>query len=288
VPMSRFYQLFIKRNDALLQIIFNAFILCAGAVILIKKSPDNFFQHYIALSIMLLILVFINAEVLHSHRRSLEQQKKLDAYMTYLPVVESLIEQVREKQHEYDNNIQTIRALGYTCKDFNELQSALIDTTDFLLCQNDFPYILKINLHLVAGFLVSKSIDALHRNLDLKINIENYHLDTKATEYEIIEYLGILIDNAVEASPEHSTIYINISSHDQHLFFRISNPGPVLTPDFCKNIFTRGYTTKTDPASRHGLGLYHLNKSLKDKNGELNLGNETIDGMNYIWFLLDI
>ncbi|MBQ4530939.1 MAG: GHKL domain-containing protein [Lachnospiraceae bacterium] len=288
LPLSTFYELLSQRNNTFLVIILNSFLLIWGCASFVLFKTENFFQNYLMVFLVIIVLVFLNGEVFTNHKKSLERQKQLEAYQTYLPIIENLIEQVRFRQHDYHNNIQSIRSLGYSCTDYESLKNSLLDTTEHYLLPDIQSLLLKLNMHLVAGFLVSKSLEAQHNHKSLHIEIGSYYLQTQCTEYEIIEYIGILIDNALDATPIHGNIYAKISSKHNKLIFQIQNPGTTLTPEFCKNIFSRNYTTKCTNPTCHGIGLYKLNKYVQELRGELYLENTEINQQTYIKFQLII
>ncbi len=63
-----------------------------------------------------------------------------------------------------------------------------------------------------------------------------------------------LLDNAIDASPEGSTITVRTWADDQHLSVAIADQGPGIAPDDQKRIFEPFYTTKA-PGVGTGLGL---------------------------------
>ena len=286
LPLHKVYDLLLHKNTTLYLIIVNSFVLIFGIIIFAKIQPENFFYHFFTVFTLIIVLLFINGEVFINHRKQLEKEKQLQAYQTYLPVVEQLIEQVREKQHDYHNHIQTIRSLCYTCTTFDELQAALMDTSEYYIQQTPINNLLKLNLHLLAGFLISKIQQGRAVDKTLHIEVCNFYITTECSEYEIIEYIGILIDNALEAIPRYETVYASLACEHNKLVFKIRNPGPTLTPDFCKKIFSKEYTTKGDGS--HGIGLYKLNQYVKEHNGEILLENMKINHQVYLCFQLTL
>ena len=103
-------------------------------------------------------------------------------------------------------------------------------------------------------------------------------------EYKLITVLGILIDNAVEATPVENTIFLDIASQNNQCYIKIGNPGPMITSDFLHNIFLPGYTTKHAKNTGHGLGLPSLKSIVNNNNGNITLSNEKINNINYIIF----
>ena len=96
--------------------------------------------------------------------------------------------------------------------------------------------------------------------------------------------MGILVDNAIEASSEEQYIYIQINSVENQVHFYISNPGPELTPQLRGLFFTKGYSTKQYDKKQHGLGLYKLKKIADRYNGMIILDNKVKDGQMLVCF----
>ena len=212
-------------------------------------------------------------------------QQKLKSYEEYLPIADKLINQVRQKQHDYTNQLQSIRALAYVTDDAALLKSKLLDSVDYYASHSNVNPVLKINMPLLAGFLISREAAAADEGILLHIEVKNYQIDSAVQEYLLIDYVGILIDNAVEAtrnSFSEKDIYCRIDSENGKFSFLIQNPGPKIRPDFMKNIFKKGYTTKEGDG--HGLGLYNLKKGIDDYQGTIHVYNEQIAGNEYICF----
>ena len=92
--------------------------------------------------------------------------------------------------------------------------------------------------------------------------------------YDLTTILGILLDNAIEASQkcDEKTINVIIRKDNKvnRQLFIIENTYTNKDVD-TDRIFEKGYTSKTDDNSKdHGLGLWEVRKILK-KNNNLNL-----------------
>lgn len=288
LPLNRLYALLLHHNTTVLLILVNTLLISIGLILYARFDSQDFFSHYLLIFIFTLGLIFINGEVFLNHQKRIQEKKQLDTYQAYLPIVENLIGQVRSKQHDYHNHLQNIRGLCYTATDFESLRQELLETTDYYSKTSDLSQLLMLNLHLLAGFLISKSEEAHKASKLLEITIHQPFLTTDCNEYELVEYIGILIDNALEATPSNGIIYADIGMEQNTLLFSIKNPGPIATPDYCKKIFHSGYTSKRRHSSEHGIGLHKLLAFVKANNGELIVSNETLHDTTYINFQLKI
>lgn len=288
VPLNKFYDLIKNRSITFWMIISNTFLICFGIILFARINKNDIFSHYILILVVLLLLLFINGEVYLNYRKKLEQQKILATYEENLSIVDSLIEKISVRQHDYDNDLQAIQSLGYLHTDYESLKNALLETTGHYILNRTQETLLKLNLHLFAGFLVSKVRQAESQSKKLDITIDNFNLVTTITEYELIEHVGILIDNAMEATPQGESIYAVVSSSQGTISFKIKNPGPKISSELLKSIFKKGHTTKKKDSRPHGIGLYKLNKYVKEHNGRLIVKNEFINDTTYLCFELII
>lgn len=127
-----------------------------------------------------------------------------------------------------------------------------------------------INSPAVYNLLANKYYKA--ENLDIKVNLEVF-LDFNTLNmktYEFARILGILMDNAIEATSECEEKIINVTirkdtnRHMQLLLIENTYKNKNISTD---KIYEKGYSTKS---GNTGLGLWEVRQILK-KNKNLNL-----------------
>ena len=177
--------------------------------------------------------------------------------------------------------------MPYTCPDYATLTAALEKYGNCLTVSEEDSALLKLNLKLVSGFLISKKAQAENQNKKLHIQNDVF-LQCTLPEYVLIEIMGILIDNALEATLENGEVFLKLQNRKKRIYLNIRNKGSVLSEKQREQIFRYGYTTKAVEKSRHGLGLSRLNKLVNSYNGMLALSNEVSDNETYIVFELEV
>ena len=288
LPIYHIYNFMVRKDIAFRFFLGNTFVVVFFVQYLVVAHLSHFIYYFITIIIVVGLLVFVNVELLRSRVIVDKQKAIIDNYNKYLPIVDELIEQVRGRQHSYDNNIQSLSALAMTCNDYESLRSELLKNID-VMSHSDLPiFLLKFNLKLLSGLLFQKYSVAAKQGIHMDFTIKNYNIQSAVPEYIIVEAVGILMDNAIEASSENDTIYITIDCTQNKFHFHIMNVGPTFTSEFYKNIFTRGYTTKSSTGRNHGLGLNHLLEMSKKYNGRLGVGNEQRRGTEYLFFSIDL
>ena len=221
-------------------------------------------------------------------KRLAEKENELTAYQLYFPAINNLIDQIMIQQHQFDNHIQAIEMLPVTHKDYNSLANSINAYFSYISSSFRNSTLLKLNNKLLAGFLFSKCQEAEENNRELKILIKNTNIPSVIPEYELINIIGILIDNGLSGVSENGCVILCIDSISNHCLIQSKNKGPVLTDELRLNLFKKGYTTKTEKYRNHGLGLYNLKKIIKKYNGTITVSNETEASNTYIVFEVEI
>lgn len=288
-PLNKLYEFINKQNFLTKILIVNSSVIATIIAKYIKSSDNIYYVNIFYILTAFLIIIIINILLVSSRNKIDTQQKEINAYNAYMPIIEQLILEVRERQHNHDNHIQSIRMLPTVYHGYDEMCKALSDYTDHMITENRTSSLLKLNLKLVAGFLFSKCNFAQSCNKSLDVHIENFHLSTCVPEYVLIDLIGILTDNAIEATPEESTAHIYLNSIDNKIIIKTSNLGITVTPKFIDNISQVGYSTKHSTDGKpHGLGLPNLINTIKKYNGTLTIENEIINQTKHICFILEI
>ena len=130
-----------------------------------------------------------------------DQEKELKLYQLYIQPMEELVKEIRYRQHKYDNHMNEILSMHLTVDNYEELvkkQSTYIQQvrSDGM---NRFLLLLRISDKVLAGFLYSKNVNA-PENIIVDIEVKSHEIISGISEHSMIEIIGVLVDNAFEAS----------------------------------------------------------------------------------------
>ena len=197
--------------------------------------------------------------------------RKLESAEEYNKTLRILHDNVRGFKHDFDNIVTTIGGYVKT-NDLEGLKKYYKQLEDDCQKVNNL-YLLNpeiINNPGVYSLLTNKYNDAISK--DIKVNI-SFLLDLNTLKMKIYEFariLGILLDNAIEASNECDEKIINIIFRDDEKNHRqlviIENTYKDKNVD-TEKIFAKGVSGKENHT---GLGLWEVNNILK-KNNNLSL-----------------
>ena len=197
--------------------------------------------------------------------------RKLESAEEYNNTLRILHDNVRAFKHDFDNIVTTIGGFIRT-NDMEGLKKYYLQLEDDCQRVNNL-YILNpnvVNNDGIYNLLTKKYYEAESKNI--KVNI-TFLLDLSKLNMKIYEFariLGILLDNAIEASSECEEKIINLSFRDD-----TKNSRQLITIENTYNnkdvdtekIFEKGTTGKTNHT---GLGLWEVRRIIK-KNTNINL-----------------
>ena len=233
---------------------------------------------YITISILKNIKLETNNKI---ESAKLEQQKK------YILALEKNNNEIRKFKHDFNNIILGLD--GYINNDdFNKEKLKKYFNSTIMTFNNNIELndivIAKLNSVKVSSLkslITNKVLVAQNNNIDADINIEGEITDFYTDEMQLSRVLGVLLDNAIEASLEvtdDKKIDINIIQIDKTTDIQISNTfNNTGTPiaDFNKE----GFSTK---GTNRGLGLSSAHEIANKLNMLL---NTEIDGNTFIQIL---
>ena len=197
--------------------------------------------------------------------------RKLENAEEYNNTLRILHDNVRGFKHDFDNIVTTIGGYIRT-NDMNGLKQYYVQLEDDCQRVNNL-YILNpeiVNNDGIYNLIMKKYHEAEEK--DIKVNI-SFMLDLgtlKMKIYEFARILGILLDNAIEASNECEEKIINLTfrndSKNSRQLIIVENTYMNKDVDMQK-IFEKGVSGKENHC---GLGLWEVNKLL-NKNKNLSL-----------------
>jgi len=225
-------------------------------------------------------IIIIRANMIYA-----KQEKELRMYRTYVNPMEELIREVRARQHEFDNHLNCILNMHVTIDNYDELVKR---QSEYILGiaddrKNSFVPLLKLSNKVLAAFVYTKIV-SVKKDVSFEIEVGSRQVPSNVPDRDMVEIVGTLIDNAVEACYENNNqISISIGEDDDKLLFIVRNKHDKISLSKLGEFFTKGYSTKTTTGKR-GLGLYNAKKLVKKWKGEIFVHNEEVKGENYICF----
>ena len=256
-----------NKSIIIFNLILGFFTLCIQLIITVYYTDTLpiiiTFLSFITLLLYFVISIFSLTRVI----KLTQTTKKLESAEEYNNTLRILHDNVRGFKHDFDNIVTTIGGFIRT-NDMEGLKKYYLQLEDDCQRVNNL-YILNpevVNNDGIYNLLTKKYYEAEEKNI--KVNI-TFLLDLSKLNMKIYEFariLGILLDNAIDASAECDEKIINLSFRDDSKNSRqlitIENTYKDKNVD-TEKIFEKGITGKSEHS---GLGLWEVRKIIKKTN----------------------
>ena len=259
---------FLKKNKLLSVVGIFALIMLGSQIIAIKKNGvlDAKITISIIYFVLLLLLLIYEWE---KARKDIERKKtQLELNKLYYDAYENLIISMREKQHDFKNHLNAIEGMLYSIDNYEELVEQQSKYLKEITGNVENKRLLTmIENPLIAGFLNYEISKALGMGIKVEYNCTLKKGKIKTPEFEVVEMMGILLDNAFEAVAQEGIeqfVEIELYTVDDQMIFSVMNP--YNKKENVAHFFDLGYSSKGD---NRGIGLSKLKRIVTKNNGEI-------------------
>lgn len=237
---------------------------------------------YLAIPI---VFILANLFFLEYQMKNNEIKKSLEEYEKYSPVILNLLEDVRRRQHDFKNHLNTVYSLVLVSDERN-LKETIAHYMDSLnISLENMERLLRIDNTVVTAIIYNKINEATKHNIEF-----NYFIEGESKfpfkDHELSEVLNNLLDNAFEAviksKGDLRKVFLNIGYLKENCIIEIGNTGGRIEFNDISKIFNAGYTTKI--GENHGYGLYIVKKTVESYGARIQLSFEN----NYTIFSIKL
>ena len=144
------------------------------------------------LTIILVVIICI------SKIKRKQAEKDLQLYKDYATSFSGLIEQMRMRQHEFDNHIHTIYSQHVVYQTYDELVKAQKEYCDLVTGHNKYQKLLCNGNSAMIGFLYGKFVQIEKMGIPIEYHVNIQQLSGYIPLHIYVEIMGNLINNAVE------------------------------------------------------------------------------------------
>ncbi len=279
----------IRNHDWLVRgIIFCCGLGAAYLIITLKFDDSLRITDYIIFGLWT-VLICILAVMWQKGRAEISiKNREMELQKAYEGSYQDLVQSVRMRQHEFDNHLVALCGVYKTADTVEELIRRQSLYRGELEKHNQYNRLLSLQSPVLAGFLYSKFDRAQEMGCRISYSVKTAGEDTlRIPEYHVIELLGILIDNAVEAleHQEDGQIYVELAETGRAIRIIVRNTSEYVPQGDIVKFTKNGYSSK---GTGRGLGLASLALIVNQYDGELKVCNEEWEQVNWLVFQIEI
>ena len=243
----------------------------------------NFYQYVILFSSVFLFCL-VAGQLGKYIIKSKEIETELKMHILFSDSFRNLIDDIRVRQHEFDNHINAIYSLHYTCDSYEKLVMAQNEYSQAVLKENRYKKLLKADNPLLIGFLYGNFVKIEKLGIEITYQIEIGEFDVNIPIYKLIEILGNLLKNAVEAMKElteNKALHVTVIEVNGQFDIEVRNRSQYIDYGEIESFFRKGFSKK---GKNRGLGLYNVKKICNEYSLNILCENKLLDNMNWLSF----
>ncbi len=274
-----------KENVIILAV---AMICVSVLLFLLNYKQDNGFDifYYIVLLASVFLLFFLIMDIGKHKVKAKEAEAELRLHKVYESSFHNLIDDIRAKQHEFDNHIGAVYSQHFLYHTYDELVEVQREYCEVIISENRYNKLLTKGNKIILGFLYGKFTEAEKAGIciDYHVNIGEFVCGVPV--YKIIEILGNLINNAMEELQLHSSVnglFVGLTEESERIQIEVRNQ--VIDIDYAavQKFFVKNYSSKGE---NRGYGLANVKKICEDYEMELRCTYEKVEGSNWLCFVI--
>ncbi|MCM1048745.1 MAG: GHKL domain-containing protein [Clostridiales bacterium] len=296
INIKKLSDFFIKRDKLIVGV--SILILCGLILNFYQMREEGAIlkEIYVQMIYFILLFLFVIYEWQKSRVEAEKRKAQLEMNSLYYEAYDKLIMLVRERQHDMKNHINAILSMIYTTDNYEELTEKQKEYCGYVIEQNEkTKLVLASGNPLIAGFMYSKIQEAESKCIEVEYEIEIKKETLVVPEYELVEMMGILTDNAIEAltnvdadtegSNPIKKIFFSIKDTERNIELVVANTSAYYEDDMTARFFENGYSSK---GKGRGIGLSKLKRLVHERNGNIIVSNEKRGGENCLIFTVVI
>ena len=253
---------------------------CLSLTIILPVSYGLYFNTINIKIFMAIILIDLIIVLTKYAQYYIDSQDKLKQEKTYNTTLSNLVDSLRIVKHDYNNILQTINGYIVT-KEYKGLEEHFKQLYKESICiattESVNPSV--INQPAVYAIVGSKYNTAMTKNIKFDVDVETNIKEINFNFTDLSRILGILLDNAIEATEQADTKEMSISfsynKRKQADMIEIKNHIKSNTKIDLNKIFDKGVSSKK---IKSGLGLWEVKNIISKKHNSqiyANIENNT-------------
>lgn len=233
-----------------------------------------------------IIFIFILSGQMNKYKiKSKEAETELRMQKLYADSFKEMIDNMRLRQHEFNNHISLLHSMHMNYHTYEELVEAQERYWNTVRKETPFYNLLKCGNSVIIGFLYGRFVEFDKKGIEISYQVSIQELEIDVPIHKIVEILGDLMNNAVEAlltDGERKRLHVSVIEND-HFYIEVRNESKYIPYKEIGMFFVKDYSRKGE---NRGLGLYNVKQICEEYGLDISCDNVDMDGSNWISFAI--
>lgn len=278
--------LFLKDKGKILMITMGICIIIVLRILIDYKKLGVLDAEPLIWLFISVIFMFILSGQLNKYKiKAKEVETELRMQKLYADSFKEMIENMRLRQHEFNSHINLLHNMHLKYHTYEELVEAQESYSNAVRKENSFYNLLKCGNSVIIGFLYGRFVEFDKSGIEISYQVSIQELEIGIPIHKIVEILGDLMNNAVEAllaAGERKRLHVSVIENDG-LYIEVRNESAYIPYKEIEMFFAKDYSRKGE---NRGLGLYNVKQICEEYGLDISCDNVAIDGNNWITFAI--
>lgn len=262
IPLNKYFNGLIYHKNYIIILILDIFFINVVSIFLWENEPEFYQRYIVVFLILVLVWILMNILLIYQTVKLKEKGKIIKVHEEYIGVIEKLIDDIRSRQHDFNNHMQIIGGIVEKNDDIHIKEQL----TDYLGGLNyslkGINGLLDIKDNLLSALVYGKMEVAKSHDISLSVKYLNAFETYPLQGYELVEVIGNLLDNSFEAilnsgKTDERKVILTIGTEEGKKILQVENTGKKIESKDIDKIFNKGFSTKSNS---RGYGLYNVKK----------------------------
>lgn len=275
----------ILRNERIFSIIL-AVVAFAVVYVLMLYKNDEYFRvtDFLLIGVWSLLICYLTVQWQKTRIDNIAKSKELEVRQIYEQRYQELLDSVRKRQHDFDNQLNALSGQQVYAKDEEEFRKNQQEYSACIRHENRYNKLIVkgAGAPILTGFLFNKFMQAESRGCTVTYDVSYGKMECEFAMYQLIDIFGVLLDNAIEALESfegEKHLQFMLQEYLDQITCSVLNRSPYLPSEKIHEMVKREVSTK---GAGRGIGLPKVIELLNEQNVELYIRNQEMTEGNYL------
>ncbi len=279
------FSYYILKNEKSIILIFGV-VAFAVVYLLFLFKHDEYFRltDFLLIGIWSFFICYLIIQWQRTKLDNITKSKELEVRGIYENRYQELLDSVRKRQHDFDNQLNALSGQQLYAENTEELMERQKEYSECIRKENRYNKLIVkgAGSPILTGFFFNKFMEAERKGCIVSYEVSYDRMECDFPVYQLIDIFGVLLDNAIEALENYEgerKLHFILREYMDRVECGVYNVSPYVPAEKIHEMVKREVSTK---GAGRGIGLPKVIELLNEQGTELFIFNKDMSGENYL------